>query len=137
MIYNAFLFSDIGKIIQQAIRTFFGTIAATIYSIISYLYDVFILIAKAEILNSNIVQKIYRSVGLILGMFMIFKLTFSLIQALIDPDKLTDKKNGFTSIIMRCIISIVLLGITPSLFKEAFKLQNLLVGANNSNDNII
>lgn len=137
MIYNAFLFSDIGKIIQQAIRTFFGTIAATIYSIISYLYDVFILIAKAEILNSDIVQKIYRSVGLILGMFMIFKLTFSLIQALIDPDKLTDKKNGFTSIIMRCIISIVLLGITPSLFKEAFKLQNLLVGANNSNDNII
>lgn len=137
MIYNAFLFGDIGKIIQQAIRTFFGTLAATIYTVISYLYDVFILIAKAEILNSDLVQSIYRSVGMILGLFMIFKLTFSLIQALIDPEKLTDKKNGFSSIIMRSVIAIVLLGITPSLFKEAFKLQNLLIGVNNSNDNII
>ncbi len=137
MIYNAFLFGDIGKIIQQAIRTFFGTLAATIYTVISYLYDVFILIAKAEILNSDLVQSIYRSVGMILGLFMIFKLTFSLIQALIDPEKLTDKKNGFSSIIMRSVIAIVLLGITPSLFKEAFKLQSLLIGANNSNDNII
>lgn len=137
MIYNAFLFGDIGKIIQQAIRTFFGTLAVTIYTVISYLYDVFILIAKAEILNSDLVQSIYRSVGMILGLFMIFKLTFSLIQALIDPEKLTDKKNGFSSIIMRSVIAIVLLGITPSLFKEAFKLQNLLIGVNNSNDNII
>lgn len=137
MIYNAFLFSDIGSIIEQAIRTFFGKIAATIYTVIAYLYDVFILIAKAEILNSEIVQRVYRSVGLILGIFMIFKLTFSLIQALIDPEKLTDKKNGFSAIIMRCVIAIVLLGITPSLFREAFKLQNLLIGANNSNDNII
>lgn len=137
MIYNAFLFGDIGKIIQQAIRTFFGSLAATIYTVIAYLYNIFILIAKAEILNSEMVQKVYRSVGLILGIFMIFKLTFSLIQALINPDKLTDKKSGFTSIIMRCIVSIVLLGITPSLFKEAFKLQSLLIGANNSNDNII
>ena len=37
---------------------------------------------------------------------------------------------------MRCVIAIVLLGITPSLFREAFKIQNFIVGSSNK-DNII
>lgn len=130
------IFQDIGDTIAQAFRSLMGNIVVKIYELIEYMYLLFNYLAKAEILDNSFITGIYQKVGMILGLFMIFKLTFSLIQSLINPDKLTDKKTGFSQIIMRCVIAIVLLGITPSLFREAFKIQNFIVGSSNK-DNII
>ena len=128
------VFQNIGDTIEQALRTFMGQIAAILYSLIESMYVLFSYLAKAEIIDNDFIAAIYRKVGLLLGLFMVFKLSFSLIQSLINPEKLTDKKNGFASIIGRCILSIVLLGITPSLFREAFHIQNYIVGSNNQNN---
>lgn len=135
MIYNLDLFG-IGDAIVQGCRTLVGWFAAMIYTLIEYIYHVFELLGRAEIINNDFVQIIYSRVGLILGIFMVFKLIFSLIQTLIEPEKFNDKKNGYGQIIKRCVISIVLLGITPSLFREAFKIQNLIVGGS-AKDNVI
>ena len=128
------IFQNIGDAIGQSLRSLMGDIIVKIYELIEYMYLLFNYLAKAEILDNSFIAGIYQKVGMILGLFMIFKLTFSLIQSLINPDKLTDKKTGFSQIIMRCVISIVLLGITPSLFREAFKVQNFIVGSSNKNN---
>lgn len=127
---------EIGETITTAFRSFFGYIAAIIYSLTKDLYHVFELVARAEIINSDFVKIIYKNVGMILSIFMLFKLVFSLIQSLIDPNKLGDKKDGYGQIILRCVISIVLLGITPTIFREAYTIQNFVIGANN-NENIL
>lgn len=137
MINILFSWSDIGAAINHAFRILFAWISALIYNAIVYVYDLFEIIARAQFLDNDLVQSIYRKVGLILGLFMLFKLVFSGIQSLIDPNKLTDKKKGYTSIIVRSIVAIVLLGVTPTIFKEAFALQDLLIGSTNSNDNVI
>lgn len=129
-------FLGIGDAIVQAFRTFFGYIAATIYSLIDNLYHVFELVARAEIINSDFIQNIYKNIGLILSIFMLFKLVFSGIQSLIDPDKLSDKKNGYGQIILRSVIAVVLLGTIPAIFREAYTIQNFVVGSN-SNDNVL
>lgn len=136
MIYFCGLLSDVGDAILHGFRMIFARMAALIYDGIVWAYDLFTYISRAEILDNDFVNEIYRKVGLILGLFMMFKLIFTLIQSLIDPTKFSDKKNGFGQIIMRSIVAIVLLGITPTIFKEAFKIQNLIVGNNNS-DNVI
>lgn len=128
------IFQNIGDAIGQSLRSLMGGIIVKIYELIEYMYLLFNYLAKAEILDNSFIAGIYQKVGMILGLFMIFKLTFSLIQSLINPDKFTDKKTGFSQIIMRCVISIVLLGITPSLFREAFKVQNFIVGSSNKNN---
>lgn len=137
MIYVLSFWSDIAFSIKQALRTFSCTVAAVIYNFIVDLYNVFMYTARAEILESSFIQGIYNKVGMILGIFMVFKLSFSLIQSLVDPSKFTDEKKGFGGIIKRSVISIVLLGITPSIFNMAFDLQNLVVGSANNTDNII
>lgn len=134
MIYNISVLSNIADAIEQALRTFFGKLSALIYSLIEYLYDVFVLISRAEFLDSNLVNGIYKKVGMILGIFMLFKLIFSLIQSLVEPEKFNDDKKGYVSIIKRSVIAIVLLGITPSIFSEAFNIQNLIIGSDNSNN---
>lgn len=137
MIYVLSFWSDVAFSIKQALRTFSCTVAAVIYNFIVDLYNVFMYTARAEILESSFIQGIYNKVGMILGIFMVFKLSFSLIQSLVDPSKFTDEKKGFGGIIKRSVISIVLLGITPSVFNMAFDLQNLVVGSANNTDNII
>lgn len=137
MIYVLSFWSDVAFSIKQALRTFSCTVAAVIYNFIVDLYNVFMYTARVEILESSFIQGIYNKVGMILGIFMVFKLSFSLIQSLVDPSKFTDEKKGFGGIIKRSVISIVLLGITPSIFNMAFDLQNLVVGSANNTDNII
>lgn len=137
MIYVLSFWSDVAFSIKQALRTFSCTVAAVIYNFIVDLYNVFMYTARAEILESSFIQGIYNKVGMILEIFMVFKLSFSLIQSLVDPSKFTDEKKGFGGIIKRSVISIVLLGITPSIFNMAFDLQNLVVGSANNTDNII
>lgn len=136
MIYNIAIFDDISNSVGVALRSFFGHLVALIYNLIEYLYKLFDYISRAEILDNEFIQSIYSKVGLILGLFMLFKLVFSLVNSLISPDKLDDKKNGAVAIIKRSIISIVLLGITPTLFDEAFEIQRLLVG-NSTGDNVL
>lgn len=138
MIYNlAVDFFDIGSAIAHAFRTLFGLIAVIIYDLIIVIYDLFEYLARAEILHNEVIMEIYRKAGFLLGLFMIFKLIFSLIQSLIEPSKLDDKKHGYTSVLTRSIISIILLGLTPTIFKEAFKLQNLIIGSNDNSENIL
>lgn len=128
MIYNIDVFGDIGNSIGVALRSFVGWVISQIFNLIVYLFEVFDIISKTEILENEFIKNIYRKVGLILGLFMLFKLVFSLVNSLIAPEKFDDKKNGVMSIVKRCVVSIVLLGITPTLFEEAFEIQQLLVG---------
>ena len=129
--------SNILFAVWQAIRAFIGVIVAALYGYIVDLYNVFMVISRINILDDKYIKAIYNRVGMILGLFMLFKLSFSLIQSLIDPNKFTDKKNGFASIIYRCVIAIVLLGITPSIFRFARSFQNLIVGADDSSNNVL
>lgn len=131
------ILEDIGNAIIQAIRTLMGVFAALLYNFIVDLYNVFMIIARVQILNDNYIQSIYNKVGIILGLFMVFKLSFSLIQSLISPEKFTDKKNGYANIIIRCVVSIVLLGITPYLFRIAFDFQDMVVGTRDDTTNVI
>lgn len=138
MMYNLLVdLSDIAIAIGHAFRWLFGLLSTMIYDLIIVLYDLFEYLARAEILNSSFVQNIYTKVGFLLGLFMLFKLIFSLIQALIEPEKLNDKKGGYVKVLTRCVIAIVLLGITPTIFREAFKIQNLLIGSGSNSDNIL
>ena len=130
------ILQDVGDAIYQGIRTLLGYLMAVIYTLIEFFYEVFEIVSRAEILRNEFVQDIYYRVGLILGLFMIFKLTFSLIQSLIDPDKINDKKNGVLNIVKRSIISIILLGSTPYIFSEAMAIQKLVIGTDAS-DNIL
>ena len=127
---------NVSDAIIMALRTMSGHLMALIYTAIKYFYEVFEYLARAQIVNNDFVSDIYRRIGLVLGLFMTFKLVFSLIQSLMDPTKLTDKTKGTAAILKRAIISIILIGTVPYIFREAYTIQNLIVGTNGG-DNVL
>ena len=115
----------IGKAIEHGFRTLMFIICDGIYRLIYLTFYVFEKLGTARLIEDT--QQIFSRVSLIIGLFMVFRVTFSFIQYIIDPDAMLDKKKGAGNIIMKIIISIVLLGSTSTIFNLAFKANNLLI----------
>lgn len=116
--------------ISNAFRTFLLQICELLYLLMIFCYNTFEKLGNAEILTDSQVTAIYGRIGLILGLFMVFRIAFAGISYLINPDAMLDKKNGIGGVIKKIVISIVLLGITPSLFRTAYQVQRIIIREN-------
>ncbi len=122
---------DVSSGIIAALRMLLLKICDPIYSLITFCFDIFEDFGKVRLFeNSDTISLIYTRVGLILGLFMIFRLTFAAIEYLINPDKMTDSKAGIGNIIKKVLIVVILLGSTRFLFNFVYNLQNKLIDSN-------
>ena len=90
-----------------------------VYSLILLLADVDLF----EIFGNDIKNKFLALVGL----FMVFKLAFAVIQYIIDPDKMTNSSSGAQKILVRVVIALALLGTIDRLFSEAKNIQAIVL----------
>lgn len=93
---------------MDIIRSFFAYLDKAVYWLLMIMYEVFFNIADATILSSDTVKGFYSRIQLIIGVFMIFKVSVSLMQAVMDPDRLTNKDNGMGKIISRIVIMLAM-----------------------------
>lgn len=121
------ILSDIGQALLDGLRYLLLMLCDTVYKLIIWSFELFIYVAKAEIFTNDFVLEIYKRVGLVLGIFMLFRLTFSLIQMMVDPNQISDKEKGIGSLAKKIVVVIILLGFTPTIFSEAFKLQGAIL----------
>lgn len=124
------VWDDITFTINGAWRSLVLSLCETVYKLIIFCFNVFDKIGTAKLLDSETVNILYEKVGLILGIYMIFRLTFVAIQYVVDPDAMTDKNKGASKLLTKAIIVIVLLGITPFIFDMAYKLQSMIATEN-------
>lgn len=84
------------------------------FLILGFIYQVFFNVTTMEMIDANTMLKIFRNLQLIIGIFMLFKFAVTILEGIVDPNRVTDKKNGANKIISRIIVSLVLLAlITP------------------------
>ena len=113
--------------VQDALRTTMLDICSVIYRLIAFCFEVFYNLGTANLLQNEAVQNIISRTTLIIGLFMVFRVTFAFIQYIIDPDAMTDKSKGAGAIVKKIVIAIVLLGSTSFLFRFAFKVQDTVL----------
>lgn len=117
----------ITEVISDSFRGIIFFLCESVYSLIIYALKLFMYVGTARPLQTDIVELIYKRIWLILGIFMLFRLTFTFIQMLVSPSMILDSDKGIGSIIKKIILIIILLAITPTLFKEAYVLQSKIV----------
>lgn len=98
-----------------------------IYSGIGLVYELLMEIADFEIFSQGTIEEFSKRIYALLGIFMLFKLTFSLITYVVNPDEMADKTKGMASIGKNVIISLVMILLTPYIFAEAYNLQNIIL----------
>ena len=122
-----------GELLGGAIRTFFAFIDGGIYWLLSAVYGLLIDISKINIFDmssnggENLIQEISSNIYVLIGVFMLFKLAWSLLQYIIDPDKMMDKSKGGAKIISELIITLVLIIAMPLIFREMYNLQKMVL----------
>lgn len=117
------------NIFLTIIRALFALIDTLVVWLIKNLYVLLVQIANTNVFGSFIYQMLGR-IYVFLGIFMLFKLTLSMITYIVNPDTLTDKSKGFSKLISNVVISLILIVTVPSLFREAYRLQAKILNSN-------
>ena len=111
-------------------RRFFMAIDIVLYNCISSLYETLMAISRTSILSQGDIVEFAGRIQLLLGIFMLFKISFSLITFIVNPDDFSDKSKGFGKLVQNAVISLLMLIIVPYIFNMAYTLQAKVLESN-------
>ena len=112
--------------IFDAILSLFAVIDSMVYGLVSLLAG--LLISLSEIrLSDSLIADFSSRIFVILGILMLFKLTMSLINVVVNPEALTDKQEGTGKIVSRIVIMLVMLLSVNWVFSFAMQAQGGIV----------
>lgn len=118
------------SLIIEWIRNMMFSIDKIIYAMISKVYDLLITIARTSPLSQADILAIADRIYKLLAIFMVFKVTFSLIMYVVNPDDFTDKSKGFGKLSLNIVLVFALLILTPHIFNMAYDLQRIVLEDN-------
>lgn len=113
--------NDVLEMINNGLKGLTAWISEFLYTGIAGLYELFM--DMGSMLYVDKFSDIYNKISLIIGVFMVFRTIFWLIEILINPDYMTDKEKAPINIIKKILVSVIMLAITPTLFKYAYDIQ--------------
>ena len=111
---------------------FYG-LTSSLYVLLGNLYKFLVGLAQDSSFISGSIDDFTRTIYVLAGVFMLFRVAVSFLNSLIDPDKFTDKNEGASKILTRLVIVVVLMiGLAPGSFVYGFldRLQNAVIGEN-------
>lgn len=97
--------------LPNALRFIFSALDSLGYFFLDAVYNIFFTVASAQIFQGSAINTFYSRVQLILGIFMIFKLSLTLLQIIINPDLFKDKQKGVGSLATRIAVMILMLSL--------------------------
>lgn len=95
--------------IGDFLRGFFSILDSIGYFFLSGIFNIFFTIANAEIFQGSVINTFYSRIQMILGILMIFRISITLLQIIINPDLFKDKQKGAGSLVMRIAVMLILL----------------------------
>lgn len=116
--------------VVKTLRIIFHWLDSIIFSAIPEVYDLLMKIARTSILTQGDIASMADRIYKLLAVFMIFKVTFSLIMYVVNPDDFMDKSKGVGKLVTNIIISLALLILTPYIFRYAYELQTAILEKN-------
>ncbi len=101
-----------------------------VYSAITKLYKVYILLAGARLLTNDAFTTIANQIYIVVGVAMLFVLAYAIIRAIIDPDQMTKGNYSGANIVKGVITAVIGLAITPVIFNVAYQGQDIILKQN-------
>ena len=114
-------------IVTEAFLGIILTLDSWIYSLISSAYKIFMAIASARILSSDAYTAIANKVYVIVGVGMLFVLSYAIMKAIIDPDQMSKGDMAGGKILKSIAVAVIGLIVTPLLFDLAYMAQGKML----------
>ena len=117
-------------IVNKLFRSILFMIDNAIYNAIPWLYNTIMAIARTSPLSQASIADMASRIYKLLAVFMVFKVTFSLIMYIVNPEDFSDKNKGVSKLVTNIVISLALLVLTPYFFSYAYQLQKIVLEDN-------
>lgn len=118
------------EFIIKTLRTLFFSLDKVIYGLIDDVYGLLLQLTRTSVFTEETIHQFAERIYALVGIFMLFKVTVSLVNYVLNPDDFTDKEKGLGSIVKHVILSLVMIVIVPYIFNEAFELQSIILEEN-------
>ena len=123
------------------LNMFFTFLDRIVYGLISTLYELLIYLANLDLFgmstitssttaDENIIVNFSSRIYALLGIFMLFKISFSILQYMVNPDDFSDKGKGFGKLVTNVLVSLVLIITVPYIFQKAYQIQGIILKDN-------
>jgi len=119
-------FMWIGKIF----RSLFLFIDLVIYWAIELVYRLFLMISETGIFTPESIREFSGRIYVLLGVFMLFKVSFSLITYILNPDDMMDKSKGMGKLVTNFFVVLIGIVAVPYVFQAAYSLQSIILKEN-------
>lgn len=124
------LLQAVGSVITDAARALASMFDWVAYSLINYCYKILLYLSNIDLSGFGGVSTLVSRIYILLGIFMLFKLAFSIIQYVVAPDSFTDSGKGFGKLATNVMVSMALLVATPWLFSMLYEAQGYILQEN-------
>ena len=121
------------EIVQNLFRTIMFFLDNIIYGLIPQIYKLFIYLSELNLFSedpNSPIQRLVNHIYVLLGIFMLFKVSFSLLQYIVDPNSFRDSSKGMGKLVTNVLVALVLLVSVPSIFNLAMNIQTEIVQSN-------
>ena len=85
--------------LETIFRTLLFWLDSIVYKFIPTVYNLLVNIAETSIFSEDVFTLFSNRIYTLLGVFMLFKVSFSILTYIVDPDAFTDKNKGFGKLI--------------------------------------
>lgn len=111
-------------------RTLFRYIDFVVYWLVGLVYQLIIMISEVSVFGPDTIEKFAGRIYALLGIFMLFKVTFSLITYILNPDNISDKSKGMGKLLTNFFVVLIGIVAVPYVFQAAYSLQGIVLKEN-------
>ena len=126
-----------GNWFTDLLNMFFTFLDRIVYGLITFLYQLLLYLANLDLFGmsdlsskGNVITDFSSRVYALLGIFMLFKVSFSILQYMVNPDDFSDKSKGFGKMVTNVLVSLCLIVAVPYIFQLAFEAQGIILKSN-------
>ena len=115
----------LGDVLEEGFIGIILTLDTLIYGLIGSAFRVFMAIASARLLSSEAYYAIANKVYLVVGVLMLFVLSYGILKAIVNPDE--GAKQLGPNLLKKIAIAVIGLAVTPALFNLMYQAQGLVL----------
>lgn len=112
--------------VTNVIRNLFLVLDLGVYWLVDQAYWLFSMLSEASVFTQSQIESFANRIYVLISIIMLFKLGFSFISYVVNPDSFTDKQKGGVALIKKIVITMALLVSVPTIFNEAYYLQKII-----------
>lgn len=118
------------EFLWQALRQVVFLLDQAVYGLIPSAYELIFYLSNINLATNEVFVAVINRIYLFLGIFMLFKVGFSIMQYIVDPNAFSDKSKGFGKLVTNSLVAVILLATVPWIFSAAYELQNKIILSN-------